>query len=412
MPALSTDVSLYIKRVVDTLRTGPNYSAAELLLGSGTSAIKFVAANPGVAGNSIRVAVSVPAGTSALAVSVSGNDVTIALDVTLGVPNAGANTATLVTAAVNAAAADLMVAFLPVGSGAGSLSAAVALTSLSGGRGGEGGVNTLPLNFLRAQDMASVLDLFQDAVSQPAPAAATGGTTTSVQNTGSFVASSQIGNTVVFTGNVTAALAGVQAVVVSNTANAMFFALGALPVAPAAGDTYTIVGSFAAKAIADLRDGRGPGDAPAGNLYGDSRVVADILARCAQQLGGALAPNPVLWSGLTAAGSFQDDRVCTVKLNLTGGALRIDQFKNMLLNVAGQAARKIVSSNESNVVVAPPYSAAPAGGLAASVVFPEYSTDASRNYTFAPGGQTHDNRALAELILAAEAAVVAFTLPV
>ena len=260
--------------------------------------------------------------------------------------------------------------------------------------------------------MASVLDLFQEAVSQPAPAAATGGTTKSVQNTGSFVASSQIGNTVVFTGNVTAALAGVRAVVVSNTANAMFFALGALPVAPAAGDTYTIVGSFASSAIADLRDGRGPGDAPAGNVYGDSRVVADVLARTALQLGGALAPNPVLWSGLTAAGSFQDDRVCTVKLNLAGGAFRIDQVKGMLLNVAGQAARKIVSSNESNVVVAPPYSAAPAGGVAASVTFPEYSTDASRNYTFAPGGQPRDNRALAELILAAQAAVVAFALPV
>jgi len=412
MPALSTDVSLYIKRVVDTLRTGPNYSAAELLLGSGTSEIQFVAANAGVAGNAVRVAVTVPAGTSALAVTVSGSDVTIAVDVTLGVPNAGANTATLVAAAVNAAASDLLVAFLPVGSGAGSLSVAVSATNLSGGRGGEGGVNTYPLNFLRAQDMASVLDLFQEAVSQPAPAAATGGTTTSVQNTGSFVASSQIGNTVVFTGNVTAALAGVRAVVVSNTANAMFFALGALPVAPAAGDTYTIVGSFAASAIADLRDGRGPGDAPAGNVYGDSRVVADVLARTALQLGGALAPNPVLWSGLTAAGSFQDDRVCTVKLNLAGGAFRIDQVKGMLLNVAGQAARKIVSSNESNVVVAPPYSAAPAGGVAASVTFPEYSTDASRNYTFAPGGQPRDNRALAELILAAEAAVVAFVLPV
>lgn len=412
MPALSTDVALYIKRVVDTLRTGPDYSAAELLLGSGTSAVKFVAANAGVAGNSISVEVLVPAGTSALAVAVSGNAISISLDVTLGVPNAGANTATLVAAAVNAAAADLVGAYLPVGSGAGSLSAAVAETNLSGGRGGEGGVNTYPLNFLRAQDMASVLDLFQDAVSQPAAAAATGGTANSVQNTGSFVANTQIGNTVVFAGNVTAALAGVQAVVVSNTANALFFAAGALPAAPVAGDTFTIVGTFLSSAISDLRDGRGPGSAPAGNVYGDSRVVVSALARAAEQLGGSLAPDPVIWSGVSAAGSFGDARTSTIKLDLAGGALRVDQFKNLVLSSMGVEPRKIVSNDESSVVVAPALAVLPGAGVGFAITFPEYSTDASRNYTFAPGGQPHDNRALAELILAAEAAVVAFTLPV
>jgi len=233
MPALPTDVALYLKRVRDTLRTGPGYSAAELTLGSGTSRVQLLAQDPGVLGNSIRVQVTVPAGTSALAVSVSGNDITIALGVTAGVPTVGANTATLIAAAVNASAAAsrLVLALLPVGAGAGSLSAAVPFANLIGGRGGENGVQTLPLNFLRAQDMASVMELLMNALDLPAPLTATGGSAVSVVDAGAFVANTQVGNTVVFTGNVTAALAGKSAVVVSNTANALFFAAGAIPAA-------------------------------------------------------------------------------------------------------------------------------------------------------------------------------------
>ena len=57
---------------------------------------------------------------------------------------------------------------------------------------------------------------------------ATGGTATSVQDTGAFTGvNSLVGCKVTFVGDVTAALAGVSAYVVSNTTGALFFAAGA-----------------------------------------------------------------------------------------------------------------------------------------------------------------------------------------
>jgi hypothetical protein len=345
-----------------------------------------------------------------LTVSVSGNDITIALDVTAGVPNAAANTATLITAALtaSAAASALVLALLPTGSGAGSLSVAVPFRNLAGGRGGENGVQTLPLNFLRAQDMASVMELLMNALDQPVALTATGGTATSVVDTGAFAANTQVGNTVIFTGNVTAALAGVSAVVVSNTANACFFRAGALPATPAVGDTYTIRGSMVDGAISALLEGRtGSANAPPGNVFGDSRIVTDALVRIVQQLGGATIAENVLFSGVTAAGSTTS----AVRLNTRGKSLRVDELKNMKVNVTGFGVRKIVSNDEFSVTVAPAYAAAPGAAVAAVVTMPEDSTDASRNYTFAPGGQPRDNKALAEVLRAAQAAVVAFVLP-
>src|SRR5690606_27058094 len=163
-------------------------------------------------------------------------------------------------------------------------------------------------------------------------------TATSVQDTGAFVAGSQVGKLVVFTGDTTAALAGVEARVVSNTTDELFFASDALPAAPAAGDTYRIVGGLADAAISELRDGRGLGDAPAGNVYGDSRLVTDILVRMVRQLGKTVSDR-VIWSGVTLAGSTTS----VVKLDLRGGLLRIDQFKNLKLS-DGSGAWKIISN--------------------------------------------------------------------
>src|SRR5262245_1353355 len=101
MPALPTVNAMYVKRIRDLLRTGIDYRTASLSLGSGTSAILLQAQEPGAPANSITVQVTVPAGTSALAVSVSGLAITIALNVSSGVPQAGSNTATLIAAAIN-----------------------------------------------------------------------------------------------------------------------------------------------------------------------------------------------------------------------------------------------------------------------------------------------------------------------
>jgi hypothetical protein len=160
-------------------------------------------------------------------------------------------------------------------------------------------------------------------------------------------------------------------------------------------------------AISDLRDGRGPASAPAGNVYGDSRVVTDALVRIVQQLGGATISETSLFSGVTAAGST----TARIALNTRGKALRIDELKNQKVNVTGFGVRKIVSNDEFTLTVAPAFSAAPGSGVAVAVTVPEDSTDATRNFTFAPGGQPRDNKALAEVLRAAEAAVVAFVLP-
>lgn len=412
MPALSTVNALYIKKIRDLLRTGIDYRTAQLTLGSGTSEMLLQAQEPGLLGNSITVQVTVPGGTSALAVSVSGTAITIALNVSAGVPQAASNTATLIAAAINASTpASALVRALVVGSGAGSLSVASGPTALAGGAqgSGEGTVQTLPLNFLRAQDLASVLELLQGALTLPAALTATGGTTgaiPSVQDTGAYAANTQVGNRVVFTGNTTAALAGVSATVVSNTANALFFAGGTLPAAPAAGDTYRIFGALADPAISKLRSGRNLGDAPAGNLYGDSRLITDAFVRMTRQLGGTVADKAMM-SGNTAAGST----TTKVVLNMLGTRLRPDQFKGMRLNVTGFGIRKIVGNDESGVFFDQPFSSAPGAAVAFTIAVPQDSTDADANLTFASGGQPGNNRLLAELIRACEAAVVAFVLP-
>lgn len=409
MPALPYVASSYIKRVRDALMTGPGYASASLELGSGTSAFRLVAQSPGAGGNAITVEVTVPGGTSGLAVSASGNAITIALGVAGGVAQAAQNTAALIAAAINASATvSALVQASLVGSGAGSLSVASGPTALFGGVTGadlNGGVNTLPMNFLRAQDMASVLELLQNALDLPAALTATGGTATSVQDTGAFVANSQIGNKVIFTGNTTAALAGVEAVVVSNTANALFFANGALPATPAVGDTYRIVGALVEPIVEELRDGRSSGSAPAANVYGDSRLVVDALVRMIRQLGGSVSGTSIM-AGNTAAGSTTS----RVVLDMLGVALRPDQLKNRVITIAGES-RKIVGNDENAVFFLKPLSSAPAAATAFTIVRPVDSTDADAHITFAPGGQPADNRRLAELIRIAEAAVVAFVLP-
>ena len=217
------------------------------------------------------------------------------------------------------------------------------------------------MNFLRAQDMASILDVLQDALDLPAALTATGGTSTSVQDTGAYVANTQIGNTVTFgAATTTVALRNVSAVVVSNTANALFFA-SALPATPAAGDTYTITGSLVEPIVAKLRDGRGKGDSPAGNEYGDSRLVTDALVRMARQLGGTVSDTQV-FAGSTGTGSTT---TAVVVSTTVPGNLRIDAFKNKRLVISGET-RKIVGNDENTIFFDKPLSSAPAGSTSLS----------------------------------------------
>ncbi len=112
---------------------------ATAAIGSGADGTVTITADgtddvTGVDGNAFSVEVVVPSGTSALSAVFASNILTVSLDVTAGVPNAGANTATLV-AGVIAALAE----FSAVASGTG----ATALTIAEGPTAFTGGVSTV-----------------------------------------------------------------------------------------------------------------------------------------------------------------------------------------------------------------------------------------------------------------------------
>lgn len=411
MPALKTDVAIYLKRVQDSLRTSPAYTSAEYTIGATTSRVRLIARAPGTAGNNITIAATVPAGTSGLTITTSGTAINIALAVNTGAVVGASNTATLIAAAINAhaTAGALVLAVLPGDVGTGSISLAITATHLAGGTGNEGNVlDTCAPYFLRAQDTASVLEVLSDALNTTAALTATGGSaTTVVDGAATFVANSQIGNTVVFTGNTTTALTGVHAVVRANSTTTLTFAPGALPAVPVAGDTYSILGTLVSTEISALRNGHGRGDAATGHALSDMRLVTSAFVKLVQQLGGATIAETTLWSGnSTATGSS----LSTVKLNTLGGKFRVDEFKGQKLAVTGYTARKIISNDENTVTFGLPFGSVP-GAVAVAITVPADSGDASANYTGVAGATAGDNKRLAELLRAATTAVTAFTLP-
>lgn len=325
MPALPTDVALYIKRVRDTLRTGPGFTAASTLVGSVADAqVLIVAKEPGTAGNSITVEVTLPTVTANLDVTLSGTALTIALAQTSGTPDTAENTATLIAAAVNAAAPNLVVAYLPPGSGAGDIDAAIAEVSLAGGTGNENGVATNPMNFLRAQDMASVLELLTNAMDQTGTltATATGTATTVVDGAGTFVPGQQEGNYVKFKANTTTvALRGLSYKILSNTDRVL--RTETMAAATASGDTYEITGGVGNAAVSALREAKSLGDSPSGSIYGDFRIVKDALTRITQMLGIVPATGR-----LTFTGNAGNTNTVTV-----GG--KVYTFQTVLTNVNG-----------------------------------------------------------------------------
>jgi hypothetical protein len=163
-------------------------------------------------------------------------------------------------------------------------------------------------NYLRAQDLASVLELLQDAMSQPIELTVTAGSTTTTIEDGAstFVPGSQVGNTVVFASDTTTtALQGVEAVVLANTDRQLTVA--ALAGTPVTGDTYTIRGTLLDDLISELRDGGGTGDAPAGNAFSDNRIAAQALMRLLARSGSTPATGT-----LTATGQPANDATVTI----------------------------------------------------------------------------------------------------
>lgn len=109
---------------------GAAASAATLTLGSGASAVKFDAVAAGTAGNSITVTMTNPGGTAALAVSVLGTAITVALGTTTGNIISTAND--VIAGIFGSSAARALVTASATGTGLGVVSA-VTSTALAGG---------------------------------------------------------------------------------------------------------------------------------------------------------------------------------------------------------------------------------------------------------------------------------------
>lgn len=94
------------REVTYVLGTGPTVNATAAIGAgggaNGTVTITAVGALAGTAGNAATVEVTVPGGTSLLVASAVGGVLTVALDVTAGVPTPAANTALLIAAAIDA----------------------------------------------------------------------------------------------------------------------------------------------------------------------------------------------------------------------------------------------------------------------------------------------------------------------
>lgn len=278
--------------------------------------------------------------------------------------------------------------------------------SLSVGKDLGSNVKGPALNYLRAQDMASVLRLLQDALQTGNLTAVSGSTTTFVDGASTFVAGSQVGNIAVFdSATPTTALQGLEVEIVANDTTTLTFA-SPLPAAVATGDIITIRGNLVQKAIDDLVEGKGLADSPAGSVYGEARLVADALTRLIAQLGGTV-PQRTILSTTALAGTSKSE----LALDLKGSSLAIDALKHMWLSYDGTDVVSITASTAAGVVtVAPEVTNAPSGGETAVVYVTDMDSSPSRYNRVHPGSH-QDNAILADLIGVAEATVAAFVLP-
>lgn len=138
----------------------------------------------------------------------------------------------------------------------------------------------------RAADLLTILTGLIDATGLTA----TGGTATSVQDTGAFTGvNSLVGAKVTFDGNITAGLANVEGYVVSNTVNELFFAAGVLPATPAAGDTFAVEFASVDADLSAMAGGKGLG-ASSSNPYGPGPSFVNAVAKLIGALG-ATAPS-------------------------------------------------------------------------------------------------------------------------
>jgi hypothetical protein len=170
------------------------------------------------------------------------------------------------------------------------------VASLSGGAGGENGVATNPLNFLRAQDTSAVLELLSDAMDQPGTLTATSGSTTTLgDGAGTFVPGQQVGNYVKFKSDTTTtAIQGLSYKILANTDRLLTIETAADTIVN--GDTYELVCGILDTDIAALRQGKLLADATP-SIFGDYQIVQDALVSVTNTLGITSATGTLTFTG-------------------------------------------------------------------------------------------------------------------
>jgi hypothetical protein len=277
-----------------------------------------------------------------------------------------------------------------------------------------GDVHAAAQNYLRAQDMATALELLTDAlvgtIAEPAAelTVVTGTTTALTDGVSTFVAGAQVGNTVTFASDTTTvALRGVSRVIVTNDTTTLNFPSDdPMPGAAAVGDEYLISNTMLEAQIATLREGKGIADATPSGPYGHRRDAIAGLMLGVERLGGTVAERSVGAAGLTALDGSTD----TVVL-LSGGPYRIDQFKGYRVAVDTAGEGFVVSSNETSVTLRGPMAASAAAADAVTITVPtnDFGGTSAPKIRTHPGAQPGENAVLADLINQLQVLVAAST---
>lgn len=269
-----------------------------------------------------------------------------------------------------------------------------------------GDVHAAAQNYLRAQDMATVLDLLQQAMNATTPlTVVSGSTTTIVDGASTFVAGEQVGNEVTIV-TATETIVGETATVVANDTTTLTLS-PAFSATTTAGDTYTIEAKFLDTEIATLREGGGIADATV-NPYGAHRDAINGLVRFAEQLASTFAERNIGASGLTALAGSDDTTIL-----LSGGAYRIDELRGYRVVVTARGEGIVVSNNENSVTLRGPMAAAAQAADAVAITVPlnDFGGTSAPKIRTHPGAQPGENAALADLIDQLQALVEAATVP-
>lgn len=268
------------------------------------------------------------------------------------------------------------------------------------------------VNFLRAMDIATALELLQNALYTGVMTATGGSSTTVVDGASTFVANQQVGNYVEFASNTTTvALRSTSARVISNTTTTLTFATGALAGTPVVGDTYRIRGGFLNEEIAYIRGGKAIGQAVIPG-YADRRLVTDAIVKMYSQLGGTVNNLKQTVANLRAGtGGTTTAVVVNVSSTGIGKNMRVDEYKNMEVTVASLGTCVVSHNDEDTLYLRSPLTGAPTAADAVTIRNPQMTSTAGEWALVAFSGGHPNNVLFGDLLDRLKTLIVAYTLP-